>query len=256
MKLKLALKSFGIVPAAFAAMAGMMISGSGAYAQQTTTMQQATIVRVDSVKAPSPEAMAKSDAKAEKKAGDWVGSLPLNDKEKETRLTAVISTHLKAVRDWNNTHPYTMVPAGIDPATGKPLSTMDRTIIANSAMPRSVHEDLMTGLRKDLTEEQVGAILDKYTIGKVAFTMSGYKAIVPDLTPQEEAAILANLQQAREQAVDFKNAKQISAIFEIYKTKSEQYLNSNGRNWHALFKAYVDAQKAKKAAAAADKPSK
>jgi nitroimidazol reductase NimA-like FMN-containing flavoprotein (pyridoxamine 5'-phosphate oxidase superfamily) len=37
----------------------------------------------------------------------------------------------------------------------------------------------MAGLRKDLTEEQVEAILDKYTIGKVAFTMKGYKAIVP-----------------------------------------------------------------------------
>jgi hypothetical protein len=43
--------------------------------------------------------------------------------------------------------------------------------------------------------------------------------------------------------------KQISAIFEIYKTKSEQYLNSKGRNWKALFKAYVDSVKAKKEAA-------
>ena len=43
---------------------------------------------------------------------------------------------------------------------------------------------------------------------------------------------------------------QISAIFEIYKTKAEQYLNSNGRNWRDLFKAYTDAAKAKKAAEA------
>jgi hypothetical protein len=211
---------------------------------------------VDSAKGMSPEAKAKSDAEAEKKAADWIGSLQLHDADKEGRLAVVVATHLKAVRDWNNTHPYTMVPAGIDPATGRVLSTMDRTIIANSAMPRTVHEELMAGLRKELTEEQVALVLDKYTIGKVAFTLAGYKAIVPDLTAQEEATILANLQQAREQAVDFKNAKQISAIFEIYKTKNEQYLNSNGRNWHALFKAYVDAQKAKKAAAAADKSSK
>jgi len=185
-------------------------------------------------------------AQEDKRPEDWVRSLNLNDTAKEARVTAVIAAHLKAVRDWNNTHPYTMVPAGIDPATGKPLSNMDRQIIVNSSMPRSVHEELMNGLRKDLTEEQVSTILDKYTIGKVAFTLAGYKAIVPDLTPQEEGVILANLQQAREQAVDFKNMKQISAIFEIYKTKNEQYLNANGRNWHALFKAYVDAQKAKK----------
>lgn len=190
-----------------------------------------------------------ADSAVDKKATVWVQSLQLNDAAKEGRVTAVIAMHLKAIRDWNNDHPYTTVPAGIDPSTGKPLSNMDRQVIAISAMPKSIHEDLMTGLHKDLTDEQVGAILDKYTIGKVAFTMNGYKAIVPDLTPQEEAAILANLQQAREQAVDFKNVKQISAIFEIYKTKCEQYLNANGRNWRALFKAYVDEQKAKKAAA-------
>jgi hypothetical protein len=218
-------------------------------ASLTVRGQAAADTSVQGQKAMSPEARAKSDAEVDKKAAAWVQSLQLNDTAKESRVTAVIATHLKAIRDWNNDHPYTTVPAGIDPSTGKPLSTMDRQVIAISAMPKSIHQDLMTGLRKDLTEDQVGAILDKYTIGKVAFTMNGYKAIVPDLTPQEEAAILANLQQAREQAIDFKNAKQISAIFEIYKTKSEQYLNANGRNWRALFKAYVDEQKAKKAAA-------
>ena len=168
---------------------------------------------------------AKADADADKKAAEWVKSLQLNDAAKEGRVTAVIATHMKAIRDWNNDHP-------------------------NTTVPKSVHEDLMNGLRKDLADSQVAAILDKYTIGKVEFSMRGYKAIVPDLTPQEEAVILGNLQQAREQAVDYKSMKQISAVFEIYKTKNEQYLNSNGRNWHALFKAYVDAQKAKKAAAA------
>ena len=190
---------------------------------------------------------AKADADADKKAAEWVKSLQLNETQKEGRVTVVIATHLKAIRDWNNDHPYTTVPAGIDPATGKMLSVMDRQIIAISAMPKSIHDDLMNGLKKDLADSQVSMILDKYTIGKVDFTLRGYKAIVPDLTAQEEAVILGNLQQAREQAVDYKNVKQISAIFEIYKTKNEQYLNSNGRNWHALFKAYVDKQKAMKA---------
>ncbi|NVM62306.1 hypothetical protein FHW88_000582 [Mucilaginibacter sp. SG538B] len=205
--------------------------------------------------APSPEALAKADAEVDKKASDWVASLSLTDTAKATRVKNVIATHLKAIRDWNNSHSYESVPAGIDPATGKALSTMDRQIIINSSLPKSVHENLMAGLRNDLTEEQVEAVLDKYTIGKVAFTLAGYKAIVPDLTTVEEAAILANLKQAREQAVDFKNIKQVSAIFEIYKTKNEQYLNSNGRNWHKLYGDYTKAIIAKKAAdkAAKDK---
>ena len=106
----------------------------------------------------------------------------------------------------------------------------------------------MSGLRKVLTEDQVEAILDKYTVGKVDFTMKGYKAIVPNLTEKEEATLLSYLKQAREQAIDYKNMKEISAIFEIYKTKCEQYLNSNGRNWRQLYKDYVEKVKAEKAA--------
>jgi hypothetical protein len=195
------------------------------------------------------EAKTKSDEDAAKRTGEWVTALNLNDAAKEARVKEVILTHLKAIRDWNNDHPFTTVPAGINPVTGNKLSELDRQVIANSAIPKSVHENLMSGLRKDLTEEQVELILDKYTVGKVAFTLAGYKSIVPNLTPTEEAEILKNLKQAREQAVDYKNMKQISAIFEIYKTKCEQYLNANGRNWHEMYKTYTNEIKAKKAAA-------
>ena len=189
----------------------------------------------------------KSDLELQKKAAEWVTDLKLNDVSKEEKVKAAIATHLKTVRDWHNGHPPATVPAGINPATGNPLSELDRQIIASSAMPKSVHESLMNVLKTELSPEQVESILDKYTIGKVAFTLKGYKAIVPDLKPEEEAKIVEYLKQAREQAIDYKNMKEISAIFEIYKTKCEQYLNSNGRNWRQLYKAYTDAVKAKKA---------
>ena len=199
------------------------------------------------------EKLANSNLEQEKKATEWVASLNLNDTAKEQRLQAVITTHLKTVRDWNNEHSGTLVPAGINPATGQKLSDLDRQIIAQSSMSITVHDNLMTGLRKNLTEGQVEIILDKYTIGKVQFTMAGYKSIVPDMTALEEETILKFMKQAREQAVDYKSMKQISAIFEIYKTKSEQYLNNNGRNWKQMYKAFTDAIKAKKAAEKASK---
>ena len=222
---------------------GMILVANLSFA--TITKAQETITaKVDF----SPEALAKADAEITKKAGDFAAALNLTDEAKATRVKDVIATHMKAVRDWNNTHNADMVPAGINPLSGKPLSTMDRQIIVNSSIPKSVHENLMAGLRKDLTEDQVDMILDKYTIGKVAFTLNGYKSIVPDLTPTEESVILTNLKQAREQAVDFKNIKQVSAIFEIYKTKNEQYLNEHGRNWHQLYGDYTKMIVAKKAA--------
>lgn len=193
--------------------------------------------------------MAQVDTALENKASAWVAALQLNDNIKAEKVKAAIATHLTAVKDWHNNHSYTLVPEGINPANGNRLSELDRDIIICSTKPKSVHENLMTVLKTQLDSAQVEAILDKYTIGKVEFTMKGYKAIVPDLTAKEEAEILKNLKQAREQAVDYKNMREISAIFEIYKTKCEQYLNNNGRNWRQLYKAYTDKIKAEKAAA-------
>jgi len=181
-----------------------------------------------------------SDLSLEEKAAGWVASLELEDQKDISFLNTLIYNHLKAVRDWHNTHPYTLVPDGINPVTGNPLSQLDRQMIVNSTIPKEVHQKLMNGLRRVLTEPQVETILDKYTVGKVDFTLRGYKAIVPDLTAEEEATILSHLKEAREQAIDYKNMNQISAIFEIYKTKCEQYLIGNGRNWRQLYKDFVN----------------
>lgn len=198
----------------------------------------------------------KADAESEKKASQWVAALKLADAERISRVEKVVAIHLTQTRDWINTHSFTNVPAGINPATGQALSNLDRQIIAASAQPKSYHADLMAGLRRELTEEQVETILDKYTSGKVAFTMRGYYAIVPDLTPTEATNILGFLKQAREQAVDYSNMKLVSAIFDIYKAKSEQYLNANGRNWKQLYSAYVKTEKAKKETTRTNTPSK
>jgi hypothetical protein len=194
--------------------------------------------------AQSPNA----DSTLQKKAADWVASLQLNDIAKAKRVQNAIATHLEAVKDWHNNHSFTLVPEGINPANGNKLSEIDRQIIICSTKPASIHQNVMAVLNAELDAVQIEAILDKYTIGKVAFTLQGYKAIVPNLTEKEETEILKNLKQAREQAIDYKNMKEISAIFEIYKTKCEQYLNNNGRNWRDMYKAYSNKIKAKKEA--------
>jgi len=223
----------------------ILVAGLGGWAT-AIAHGQATVSVAPAASAADPE--------ADKKAAEWVAALQLPD-AKKAAVQQVIATHLRAIRAYHNAHPYTETPAGLNPATGKPLSTMDRQLIAVSAMPKSIHENLMSGLRQHLTPAQVEAVLDSYTIGKVAFTLNGYKAIVPDLTPTEEEVIVTNLKLAREQAVDFKNMKEISAVFEIYKDKNEAYLNTHGRNWRELFKAYVAAANAKKAAEKASAPT-
>ena len=188
------------------------------------------------------------DTALESKAAEWVSSLKLSDDAKSQKIKTAIAVHLTAIKDWHNSHPYTLIPEGINPTTGGNLSEMDRQIIICSTKPKTIHDDLMNVLKTELDSNGVEMILDKYTIGKVAFTLQGYKSIVPDLTAKEEAELVKNLKQAREQAIDYKNMREISAIFEIYKTKCEQYLNNNGRNWRQLYKAYADKVNAEKKA--------
>ncbi len=183
-----------------------------------------------------------------KKATGWVANLKLNDQAKEERLTKVIATHLAAIREWHNTHG-NMIPDGaINPTTGKKLSAMDRSVIADSSQPASIRQALLDRLNADLTPEQVEQVLDMYTVGKVAFTMKAYKEIVPDMTAEDEKVLMDNLKQARLMAIDYKNMKQISAIFEIFKTKNEQYFTNSGRDWRTMYRAYSNKLKAQKEA--------
>ena len=177
-----------------------------------------------------------------------VAALGLDDEVKESDVVEIVRAHRQAVVDWHNAHPYTVVPE-TEARTGRTLSAVEREMTADRQIPASVRKTLMKGLRKHLTEAQIEQIMDGYTIGKVAFTMQGYRAIVPDLTDKEAAVLEANLKRAREESLECRRMKAISQVFEIYKTRCEQYLNSNGRDWRALFKAYVDKVNAEKAAA-------
>lgn len=177
------------------------------------------------------------DARAEQ----FVSALNLIDTAKANRIKAVIAAHMAAVRDWHNNHSYALVPEGIDPINGKVFSPMQRQFIIDSTFPKTVHEALMAGLRKDLTEDQVAVILDKYTIGKLEFTMNGYKAIVPDMTAADQDFIMKELKEAREESVDYKDVKnEMSNVFKIHKTRIEDYFNGSGRNWKTMYKTYVD----------------
>ena len=180
----------------------------------------------------------------EEKARKWSDSLHLDDAAKTERVRKLIETHLKRVTKWHNDH-VGECPAGINPRTGERLREVDRQIICDAAQPKSYHTDLMDGLRKELTEEQVITILDQYTIGKVAFTMKGYHEIVPNMTAVEDSVCRAYLCEAREMAIDYKSMKEISEIFAIYKDKCEEYFNKHGRNWHDMYKAYYKKLKKK-----------
>lgn len=190
---------------------------------------------------------AAADESVLKKSQEIIAALDLTDEKAANLATTAVYNHRRAVRDWHNTHPYTIIPE-VDQATGRKLSKVEREMMADKSIPESVHARLLKDLNRVLTPEQVERVFDGYTVGKVAFTMKGYYAIVPDLTDEEARVIEGYLKQAREEALECKSMKAISQVFEVYKSKCEQYLNSNGRNWRQLFKDYVNKRNAEKKA--------
>lgn len=190
---------------------------------------------------------AAADESVLKKSQEIIAALNLTDEKAANLATTAVYNHRRAVRDWHNTHPYTSIPE-VDQATGRKLSKVEREMMADKSIPESVHARLLKDLNRVLTSEQVEQVFDGYTVGKVAFTMKGYYAIVPDLTDEEARVIEGYLKQAREEALECKSMKAISQVFEVYKSKCEQYLNSNGRNWRQLFKDYVNKRNAEKKA--------
>lgn len=187
------------------------------------------------------------EAGLKEKAEEWSASLNLDDEAKTARVRTYIYNHLSAVTKWHNEHPgSTTVPHGINPRTGERLRAVDLDIIADGAQPRAYHDSIMAQLHRELADEQVEQILDKYTIGKVQFTLKGYHEIVPEMTAVEDSVCLAYLKEAREMAIDYKSMKEISEIFGMAKDKCELYFNTHGRNWKQMYSDYVKRRKAEK----------
>jgi hypothetical protein len=180
------------------------------------TKDQLTAGQIASLQAAAPPISPASDEAVSRRVDGIVSSLNLNDPAKEARLKDILTTDLKAVRDSHN---------------------------AGFAPEKSVRANLNAGLAADLTPEQVESVKDKLTVNKVPVTFRVYHEIVPNLTPEDDAKILGLLKQAREECLDVKNPDEMGRVFEPYKKQIEQYLISQGHDWHKLYKTFVDSQK-------------
>ena len=83
-------------------------------------------------------------------------------------------------------------------------------------------------------------VKDKMTYYKVEVTYKAYCEILPNLTSDDKAMILAALKEAREEAMDGGSADEKTAIFQKYKNQVNTHLSKKGfdvakatREWEA-----------------------
>jgi DNA repair ATPase RecN len=101
------------------------------------------------------------------------------------------------------------------------------------------HDRFVEQLSETLTPEQVEAIKNHLTSSPgMMRTYNAYCAIIPEMTDKQKAYILANFKRAREEAMDTDASQEVDNIFKKYKVLNEAYLNEQGYDWKARYKAH------------------
>ncbi len=79
-----------------------------------------------------------------------------------------------------------------------------------------------------LDEAQIEAVKDGMTYGVVMVTYNSHLDMIPSLTAEEKAQIMAWLKEARELAMDAENSNKKHAVFGKYKGRINNYLSKRG----------------------------
>ena len=161
--------------------------------------------------------------------------LALNDVAKSNKLHGIITAQYRALRARDEAMDELFRALG----NYAPAAATNRAAIL-PIVSKPLHDQFLTRLATELTPQQVETVKDKMTYHKVDVTYKAYREILPNLTSEDQAMILAALKEAREEAMDGGSADEKSAIFQKYKDQINAHLSKRGfdvakatREWEA-----------------------
>ena len=110
------------------------------------------------------------------------------------------------------------------------------------------HFELASALALYLNEEQIDAVKDGMTYGRLKRDYNAQLEMIPTLKEEEKAQILVWLREAREYAIDAADSKGKHFWFDKYRGRSNNWLSSRGYDLKKEREAWqkrIDEQKAK-----------
>jgi len=164
------------------------------------------------------QAEAKYTKAIEGRTADILKILNLSDTNKITRVHDIIIAQYRALNAWHDAN---------DPKLKAAKSDTNAVAQIHVSL-QAIHDQFLAKLAENLTPEQVDAVRDKMTYGKVQFTFKGYMVEYPNLPEAQQQKVLELLKEARELAMDGGSAEEKSAIFNKYKGKINNYLSKEG----------------------------
>jgi Protein of unknown function (DUF3826) len=176
-----------------------------------------------------------------------VAPLGIEDAAKSARVRDLIVAQYRSLRE---------IHAARDAKIAEARSPGDsavaeawRNVARNDANLKmfSLHRRFVARLEAELSPEQVNQVKDGMTYGVVPLTFKRYRELLPNLTVEQQADILANLLEAREYAMDAGSSEEKHSWFGKYKGRINNYLSAAGYN---MKQAEEDLAEREKAAAA------
>ncbi|MBR1547584.1 MAG: DUF3826 domain-containing protein [Prevotella sp.] len=90
------------------------------------------------------------------------------------------------------------------------------------------HFELQSALAAYLTDEQIDAVKDGMTFGRLKRDYGAQLDMIPSLTDEEKQQVLTWLREAREFAMDAGDSKQKHAWFDKYRGRTNNWLSARG----------------------------
>lgn len=108
------------------------------------------------------------------------------------------------------------------------------------------HFELQSALALYLNEEQIDAVKDGMTYGRLKRDYNAQLEMIPSLTDEEKAQILIWLHEAREYAMDAADSKGKHFWFDKYRGRTNNWLSARGYDLKKERDAWMKRKEAKK----------
>lgn len=164
------------------------------------------------------EAEVKYTKAIEGRAAEILKVLALADTNTAAKVQSVMVAQYRSLRAWHDEN---------DPKLKAAKGDTNATASIKESL-KTNHDAFIDRLGEMLSSEQVDAVKDKMTYGKVQFTYKGYLLEYPDMNDAQKAEVLRLLKASREEAMDGGSSDEKSAIFNRYKGKINNYLSKQG----------------------------
>ncbi len=163
------------------------------------------------------------------RADKIVAPLAIVDAAKATRVRDLIVNQYRSLRDVHAARDAKIAQAANTPGdavVAKAWRSLARKEADLKLFP--LHRQFVARLDAELTPEQVNQVKDGLTYGVVPLTFKRYRELLPNLSVEQQAEILANLLEAREYAMDAGSSDEKHAWFGKYKGRINNYLSAAG----------------------------